>query len=332
MSVYRPPATAQCKVYFYGTGDGKMIKIGKTRDPLRVRRQSLEQGQLVKPNYRLLAAVHGGRTQETALHERFAALHVSDSGSKEIFYAEPELVRYVNWLRQQWFTWAEEDDGPDDQPDFAQWRPGPGREVDWQQSDPDVLIQLYEAEPGSLFGTPWAALSRPPPKHNDYYTPPGIVALAREAMGGIDLDAASHWVANREHRIPVYYHVFRSAFDNPWFGRVWLNPPYGDNKPWIEQIIRYWDAREVEQLCMLSPVWAFSAQQARPLMDRSSAMLLLSPTPSFWGRNRKGQDSTATDPQWGSNMPHAIVYLGHRAAEFRTAFASRGVFMSLESG
>ena len=54
-------------------------------------------------------------------------------------------------------------------------------------------------------------------------------------MGGIDLDPASHWLANRVHRIPVYYHLGRRAEDNEWFGRVWLNLPYGNNAPWFDQ-------------------------------------------------------------------------------------------------
>lgn len=318
-------------VYFYGTGNGEIVKIGTTGTGLADRRMSITRGQLSRVDLRLLAAVQATRQDETALKAHFGHLK-ADVDSTEAFRAEPELVEYVNWLRQQWFTWLDEKDGPEDNVPWQAWCPdGPARRVPCQQPDPSVLLQLHEVSAGSLTGTPWSSLSTPPPLYNDYYTPPYLVERAREAMGGIDLDPASHWVANRAHKIPLYYHVYRSAFHNPWQGRVWLNPPYGDNAPWIREIIRYWDSKDVTQLCYLSPVWVFSAAQAAPLIERSSAMLLLSPTPSFWGQNKKKEIRTPEECGLGTNLPHAILYLGPRSREFRAAFAEHGVPMTLDA-
>lgn len=123
-------------------------------------------------------------------------------------------------------------------------------------------------------------------------------------MGGIDLDAASHPIANRQHRIPDYFHINRSAFEHDWYGRVWLNPPYGHNAPWFERIEQFVASGEVEQLCMLSPLWAFTTEQARPVMRLSAA-------------NEKSKT--------GTNQPHGVVYFGHRVDEFLAAFASHGI-------
>jgi hypothetical protein len=102
---------------------------------------------------------------------------------------------------------------------------------------------------------------------------------------------------------------------------VWLNPPYGNNAPWFEQIIKYWDSGDIEQLCMISPVWTFTTKIADAVVKRSSAMMLFTPSPSFWGHPRG---------RTGVNHPHAIVYLGKNIGDFRRAFSPFGIpFMLL---
>lgn len=60
---------------------------------------------------------------------------------------------------------------------------------------------------------------------NDWYTPPRYIEAAREAMGGIDLDPASCEAANRW--IQAYRYYSSNGLQATWWGRVWLNPPYG---------------------------------------------------------------------------------------------------------
>jgi hypothetical protein len=304
------------KVYFFGMSDGLAIKIGFTTDLLSVRKKSILHGQMTKVDLHLLAAVNGTRTQEKEIHNFF--LHLKDDvNSTEQFKVAPELIEYINWLRQQWWTYLAEEEVVDEKPAWPQWMPtGCDRRVPFMEEDPYDLIPRHVSYHGPLAGTCWNRLSTPTKSGDDFYTPKEIVDAARNAMGGIDLDPASHWQANRVHKIPKYYHLSRSAHDNPWFGRVWLNPPYGNNAPWFECIKKYWDAKEVEQLCMISPVWVFNTQQAIPIMDRSSAMVILTPTPEFWGH---------PNGRTGVNHPHAVIYLGHRAKEFRDAFRDYGM-------
>lgn len=72
-------------------------------------------------------------------------------------------------------------------------------------------------------------------KTNERYTP-GMVADASHAvMGGIDLDPASSWLANKTIKAKRYYGtgkrngelVFIDGFRQKWSGRVFLNPPGG---------------------------------------------------------------------------------------------------------
>ena len=60
----------------------------------------------------------------------------------------------------------------------------------------------------------------------DYYTPQWVIDAAREVMGGIDLDPASCEAANTWIMANRYYTIDQDGLSLPWYGRVWLNPPY----------------------------------------------------------------------------------------------------------
>lgn len=324
-----------CGVYFYGTDDGQLVKVGETKGLLDRRRAGILSGQLTPVKLHLLAAVRSDnrRRDEAAVLSYFKEFHAT-ANSTETLRADEPVVEYVNWLRQQWNTWTDEECGPDETPDYQSWAPRPERRVEMRPASDDVLIQLYDAEPGPLACTPWSALSTPQPRHNDYYTPPDLVDRARDAMGDIDLDPASSWWANHQHRIPTYYHLGRKAEDNPWFGRVWINPPYGDNAKWFGLLAEHWDAHDIEQACVLTPMWPLVARTIAPLLlQRASLIALLCPTPTFWGRERDrngrpGRTCEPDNPIFGVDHPHCITYLGHRSEEFTKAFRDRAAILS----
>lgn len=307
-------------VYFLGDVNGTDIKVGgSTGKTLRKRLSQVDRDQMGDGPYVLLAAVRADRKDEEAVKRYFAEVRRTDKGSRtEYFLPAPEIAEYVNWLRENWWTSINPDDPIDDveavDPDM--WLPRSDRRRPAPESEEGLLIPHHVSLDGPLAGTAWDWMLSPQQSIQDYFTPSDLIAAAREAMGDIDLDAASHPLANREHRIRDYFHRNRSAFDNDWYGRVWLNPPYGNNPPWFECVHRYLDIGTVTQLCLLSPVWAFNTEIAKPLMARSSAMLLLSPTPKFWGN---------ADNRTGTNQPHAIVYFGDRVDEFHRAFAPHGI-------
>lgn len=330
------------KIYFWGVGDD-LVKIGKTTDPLPVRKASLMQGQLTgKVNLHLLAAVRAmAASSETALVGRNGTGGFFDHiranvNSTETFRAEPELIEYINWLRQQRWTWHDEINGPDDVPDFELWRPTSDRRIEVQEPDPDGQydrLLIAEYDDGPLVGTPWEALSMPKPRYNDYYTPPSYIECASKGMGGLDLDAASSWTANRVHQIPTYYHAYRSAFQNRWFGRVWLNPPYGSNGQWYREALKYLKSGDISQICIFGQVSTFVTKHARPLQEFPHSFILFSPTPTFWGCNKEGKllppeacevDGQRRDSKFGTDLPHGILYIGNRHNEIAEAFRDKG--------
>lgn len=63
-----------------------------------------------------------------------------------------------------------------------------------------------------------------------WLTPPHIL----EALGEFDLDpcAAPEWPTATTH-----YTLPTDGLENPWFGRVWLNPPYGNEAwTWLDRL------------------------------------------------------------------------------------------------
>lgn len=61
----------------------------------------------------------------------------------------------------------------------------------------------------------------------EWYTPSPIVEAAREVMGGIDLDPASHEEANRTVKATEFFTEADNGLRLGWHGRIFLNPPGG---------------------------------------------------------------------------------------------------------
>jgi hypothetical protein len=90
---------------------------------------------------------------------------------------------------------------------------------------------------------------------NEWYTPQWIIDLARETMGGIDLDPASCPDAQSVIQAEAYCTAGDDGFNQPWHGRVWLNPPYGASGEgaagWAMKLIREYKLGQVTAAILL---------------------------------------------------------------------------------
>ena len=68
---------------------------------------------------------------------------------------------------------------------------------------------------------------------DEWYTPGKHIELAREVLGVIDLDPASHEAAQGIVKATKYYTSDDDGLSHPWRGRVFLNPPY--SQPLVSQ-------------------------------------------------------------------------------------------------
>lgn len=62
---------------------------------------------------------------------------------------------------------------------------------------------------------------------SDWMTPPLYTDAARRVLGAIDLDPASNGEANHTIQAARFYGPPADGLTLPWYGSVWLNPPYG---------------------------------------------------------------------------------------------------------
>ncbi len=63
----------------------------------------------------------------------------------------------------------------------------------------------------------------------EWHTPPKFIEAAREVMGSIDLDPASSEYGNQVIRAKKIYTKDNSGLVHPWYGNIWMNPPYNNS-------------------------------------------------------------------------------------------------------
>lgn len=72
--------------------------------------------------------------------------------------------------------------------------------------------------------------------NDDLYTPKWIF---EELQLKFDLDVCApkggiEWIPALKH-----YSVEDDSLTQPWFGRVWMNPPFSKPRPWVEKFINH---------------------------------------------------------------------------------------------
>jgi phage N-6-adenine-methyltransferase len=113
----------------------------------------------------------------------------------------------------------------------------------------------------TLFGAAWKKAMGEMDNHraqgtgeNEWYTPAQYIELAREVMGGIDLDPASSECAQSTVQATRIHTAADNGLLHEWHGRVWLNPPY--SQPLIQhfasKIVAEYHAGRMTQAVMLT--------------------------------------------------------------------------------
>ena|SRR5260221_9060647 len=164
-----------------------------------------------------------------------------------------------------------------------------------------------------------------PQKSNEWYTPARYIEAAREVLGTIDLDPASCEIANRTVKATRYYTKQDNGLAQPWYGNVWLNPPYGRVNPELKGSIR--SLQKYFSLELLRRYQTGEIAQAIALLFGTSlSMPWFTP---FWdypvciARYRINFD-TAEGPQDHFGYGNIFVYLGPHEQQFIDVFSRFG--------
>lgn len=151
---------------------------------------------------------------------------------------------------------------------------------------------------------------------NEWYTPAEYIEAATAVMGAIDLDPASSATANEVVGAATFYTADDNGLEQPWSGRVWMNPPY--SQPLISQFCErlteaYAEGDVIEAITLTNN--ATETGWFHRLAEQASAICLPRSRIRFWH-----PDKTSAPLQG-----QAIVYLGSNPQRFIERFAEFGI-------
>lgn len=91
----------------------------------------------------------------------------------------------------------------------------------------------------------------------EYLTPREIVAVARQLMGGIDLDPACEYEAAVYQGYgpeTLYFGKEQNGLSQVWANRVWMNHPFSraENHLWIGKLVAGYQERAIPQACCIT--------------------------------------------------------------------------------
>ena len=151
----------------------------------------------------------------------------------------------------------------------------------------------------------------------EYYTPAWVTEAASMVMGGIDLDPASCEVANKTVGAARYFTVADNGLMMPWYGRVWMNHPFGKahNRQWINRLVAEFIAGHISQACCICFA-STSEAWFQPLFNY--AQCYLSPRLNYISQGNVKK---------GVSKGSVVTYLGPHVDRFAAVFGQHGRVM-----
>lgn len=144
----------------------------------------------------------------------------------------------------------------------------------------------------------------------EWYTPRHVVERVIAALGAIDLDPCSN--SKTTPNVPAKHHltVEDDGLSLPWFGRIYMNPPYGDAiRHWVEKLSSEYEQGRVSEAVALVPARTDTAWFRRL------------PTRHLCFINGRLTFSEHESP---APFPSAAIYLGSDPDAFIQAFRDIG--------
>lgn len=147
-----------------------------------------------------------------------------------------------------------------------------------------------------------------------WYTPAWIIALARETMGGIDLDPASCALAQETVQAARWYDEVGDGYGRQWQGRVFLNPPFSDTPRWVRRLgAAYADGDVIQAVLLVNSAPGYSWWES---LWRVYPVCMLAKRVAFVGEN-----GVASGP---AKKGTTIAYMGPYLSKFESVWSAHG--------
>jgi phage N-6-adenine-methyltransferase len=148
---------------------------------------------------------------------------------------------------------------------------------------------------------------------NEHYTPAKYIEAVRSVLGEIDLDPASCEEANRVVKATVFFTKDDDGLAKEWVGRVWLNPPYGDEVgKFIAKLTSEINAGNVDAAVVLVNAHCTDTIWFQPLWDGCQCF------------TNHRINFTGDDERSGSTHGSVFVYFGPNESAFVRHFTQFG--------
>lgn len=151
--------------------------------------------------------------------------------------------------------------------------------------------------------------------NTDFYTPPFILAAARQVLTVIDLDPSSSETANKNVQAKKFFTIADDALNRPWLGNVWMNHPFSklNNKDWIIKLVGEYGLRHTKSaLCICYA--ATSEKWFRPLLRFPQCFL----------HGRTDYYLPSGEKKSGVTKGSVVTYLGDDLKSFSDVFGKLG--------
>jgi len=157
--------------------------------------------------------------------------------------------------------------------------------------------------------------------NNEWYTPKAYADAAREVLGSIDLDPASHAEANEVIQAKRYFTIEENGLEQEWYGNVWMNPPYSGDLVlrFCRKLIEEHRFERIQAACVLVNN-ATETYWFQSLFDIASAICFPKGRIRFW----RPEEDTKTPLQG-----QAVFYIGVENEKFSVIFGEFGKIVNV---
>ncbi|HDZ39757.1 MAG TPA: hypothetical protein ENH62_16035 [Marinobacter sp.] len=270
----------------------------------------------------LRAIVQGGYANEQEIHKHFRKYRLSFG--KENFEPVNEIYEYIDALLANGFA-ASKIDGVEALPNlpYTVWRPDRISYKTHKDGQQDMWGHL-PAKERVQYLSDYAYLNS---QSDEWYTPESLIKPVLKLWGKIDLDPATTGNVNDKWIKAEYYYtkeVDGLSASLEWFGRVWLNPPYGRGNnsaaPFADRLVKEFNGGNVAEAITCLNINSTTSQWFQPIWQYAAVHCICKGRPNFI--------SPDGDSGGSPNKGTILSYFGPNDKKFCNIFGKHGTIIS----